>query len=136
MRTETGKTISRHDWQPFPYSITQLDLDFDLDPTLTTVKSSFVATALTSEPKALVVDGENLALQRIHVNGKALRSADYVLSEQTVVVYLNDHENRIEIVSTCQPALNTTLMGLYVSGEQLFTQCEPEGFRRITWFPD
>lgn len=136
MRTETGKTISRHDWQPFPYSITQLDLDFDLDPTLTTVKSSFVATALTSEPKALVLDGENLALQRIHVNGKALSSADYVLNEQTLVLHLNDHENRIEIVSTCQPELNTTLMGLYVSGEQLFTQCEPEGFRRITWFPD
>ena len=137
MRTDTGRTtIHRQDWQPFPYSIEHFALNFDLSPQTTTVTTRFTAISKQDTPQPLVLDGEQLTLLSVSVNGKALQADEYTLSEQALTLNLQAEENLIEIVNTCSPIQNTTLMGLYVSGEQLFTQCEPEGFRRITWFPD
>lgn len=136
MRTDTGKTIYRHGWQPFPYSIKQLELSFDLDPELTTVRSRFTVLSKSNEPQSLELNGEQLSLISLHVNGNELDPSEYTLTDTTLCIPLQGPENLIEISNTCNPSLNTTLMGLYASGTQLFTQCEPEGFRRITWFAD
>jgi aminopeptidase N len=58
------------------------------------------------------------------------------LSQETLTLHPAAERFTVEITSRCSPEANSSLMGLYVSGDQLFTQCEAEGFRRITWFPD
>ncbi|MCQ9616827.1 aminopeptidase N [Paenalcaligenes niemegkensis] len=136
MRTDVGHTIYRQNWQPYPYLIERVALHFELAPAITTVTTCFTAISKNADPQPLLLDGEGLTLLSLRINGKALDEAEYKIDATSLTVYLHQHENKIEIVNTCTPDQNTTLMGLYVSGEQLFTQCEPEGFRRITWFAD
>src|SRR5690606_3323657 len=86
-----------------------------------------------------VLNGEDLTLEQIYVDGRVLSHAEYTLTEHTLTLpadTLPAQPFTLEIINLCRPEQNTQLMGLYVSGNSLFTQCEAEGFRRITWFPD
>ena len=138
MRTETGITIRRENYQPYPFLIPTIDLEFDLTPELTKVRSRLLVTRRKDVPHAadLVLDGEDLALISVVINGREITSAQYALTETTLTLHALPDQADIVIVSTCQPAHNSSLSGLYVSGKQLFTQCEPQGFRKITWFAD
>ncbi|MFA5598504.1 MAG: aminopeptidase N [Pusillimonas sp.] len=136
MRTDTSPTIRRTDYSPYPYRIPQVDLVFDLAPELTRVHSRLTVESTGSQPVPLVLNGEALTLESITINGQVLSAADYTLDADTLTLQPRHSAFTIEIVSTCRPAENTTLMGLYQSGASLFTQCEAEGFRRITWFAD
>ncbi len=138
MRTETGTTIRRQDYQPFPFLIPTVTLEFDLDADMTWVRALLTVQrkpGLTGEPD-LVLDGEDLALISIHVNGATLTQDQYRLSAQTLTLCNLPDAAQVEIVSTCRPIKNTSLSGLYVSGKALFTQCEAQGFRKICWFAD
>jgi len=72
----------------------------------------------------------------LNVNGKPCSDYKVSTTDGTLSIRGLAKDSLVEIVSNCNPEKNDSLMGLYVSGESLFTQCEPEGFRRITWFPD
>ena len=138
MRTETGTTIRREDYRPFGFLIPSVHLEFDLEADLTWVRAQMVVQRRKdiSDTGDFVLDGEDLALISIHLNGDPLDRARYTLTASHLTLFdLPDHAV-IVIVSTCQPAKNTSLSGLYVSGNSLFTQCEAQGFRKITWFPD
>jgi len=87
-------------------------------------------------PPALVLDGEDLTLVSVAIDGKTLAPDDYRLTQYSLTLLPTQSCCVVEIVNTCAPARNTQLMGLYVSGKSLFTQCEAQGFRRITWFAD
>ena len=138
MRTEIGTTVHRQDYQPFPFEIPQVELEFDLDPDLTwlharlTVRRKAQATGI----RHLELDGEDLALVSVHVNGVALVEGQYTVSPSRLILHDVPDESLVEIVSTSRPIKNTSLSGLYVSGTTLFTQCEAQGFRRICWFAD
>jgi aminopeptidase N len=138
MRTETPVTIYRKDYQPYPFAIATVELEFDLDKTATRVRMRMQVerseTAAADAP--LVLDGEALTLISIMQNGRTLAPEDYVLTEHTLTLPNVGARAEIEIVSECNPSANSTLMGLYVSGQNFFTQCEAEGFRRIAWFAD
>ena len=138
MRTETGITIRRENYRPYPFLIPTIDLEFDLTPGLTKVRSRLLVTRRKDVPHAadLVLDGEDLALISVAINGHEITSAQYALTETTLTLHALPDQADIVIVSTCQPAHNSSLSGLYVSGKHLFTQCEPQGFRKITWFAD
>ena len=136
MRTDTSPTIRRTDYTPYPYRIPQVDLVFDLAPDLTRVHSRLTVESTHPQPMPLVLNGEALTLESIAINGQVLSPADYTLDDEVLTLHPRHSAFTIDIVSTCRPAENTTLMGLYQSGESLFTQCEAEGFRRITWFAD
>ena len=136
MRTETSPTISRQDYQPFPYRLPTVSLCFELDPGLTRVTSTMMFERLTPESVPLVLDGQNLGLESVSIDGRRLAENEYRLQDETLLLYPDSDHFTVEIISTCQPESNSTLMGLYVSGEHLFTQCEAQGFRRISWFPD
>ena len=84
----------------------------------------------------MILDGEDLELVSVGVNGAPLAADGYHLSEHSLAIYGLPADATVEIVSRCKPSANSTLMGLYVSGGNFFTQCEAEGFRRITWFAD
>ncbi len=138
MRTDTGSTIRRQDYLPFPFSIPTVSLEFDLQAELTTVRAKLTVIRRLDVPFAadLVLDGQALTLVSAHLNGELLDRARYTITEETLTIHGMPDEATLLIVSTCSPATNTSMAGLYVSGNSLFTQCEAQGFRKICWFAD
>ncbi|HEZ0715545.1 TPA: aminopeptidase N [Neisseria meningitidis] len=120
------------DYQTPAYRILETDLHFDIAEPQTVVKSR-----LTVEPQRvgepLVLDGSTKLLS-VKINGVA---ADYVLEGETLTIADVPSERfTVEVETEILPAENKSLMGLYASGGNLFTQCEPEGFRKITFYID
>ena len=120
------------DYQTPAYRILETDLHFDIAEPQTVVKSR-----LTVEPQRvgepLVLDG-SVKLLSVKINGAA---ADYVLEGETLTIAGVPSERfTVEVETEILPAENKSLMGLYASGGNLFTQCEPEGFRKITFYID
>jgi len=138
MRTETPVTVYRKDYQPYPYAIPEVALAFDLDPESTQVHSTLRIERKPDAPAdaALVLDGAELELVSLQVDGQPWPASRYTLDDSTLTLSGLPAGATIDIVSRCRPSANSTLMGLYVSGGNFFTQCEAEGFRRITWFAD
>ena len=120
------------DYQTPAYRILETDLHFDIAEPQTVVKSR-----LTVEPQRvgepLVLDG-SAKLLSVKINGAAV---DYVLEGETLTIAGVPSERfTVEVETEILPAENKSLMGLYASGGNLFTQCEPEGFRKITFYID
>ena len=136
MRTDTAPTISRHDYQPYPYRLPNVQLEFDLDGGESRVHTRLAFERATPVNQPLVLNGQDLTLESVKLDGRPLAAEQYQLNDETLVIFPTNATFIIDIVSRCRPADNSTLMGLYLSGNSLFTQCEAEGFRRITWFPD
>ncbi len=129
--------IRRQDYQAAPFFIDTVDLTFDLDPAKTRVLNKMRVRRNPDVPtQALRLDGEELNLSRVLVNGQG--TSFKMDGERLVLEQLPEgHEPfELEIFTTCNPSKNSQLMGLYVSNGSFFTQCEAEGFRRITYFLD
>jgi len=132
-----SQIVLRQDYQASAFFIDQVDLTFDLDATKTRVLNKMQVRRNPDTPtQALRLHGEELNLARVLVNGQG---TSFNL-EDTSLVLENLPEGHdvfeLEIFTTCNPSKNTKLMGLYVSQDSFFTQCEAEGFRRITYFLD
>ncbi|MFD0667032.1 aminopeptidase N [Ramlibacter sp. MAHUQ-53] len=137
MREGQNAVIHRADYQAPAFWIDSVDLTFDLDPAKTRVLNRMRLRRNPDVPaQPLKLDGEELNLARVMVNGQG--TSFKLEGSQLVLENLPEgHEPfDLEIFTTCAPAKNTKLMGLYVSNESFFTQCEAEGFRRITYFLD
>ncbi len=135
MRTDTAPTPTLlSDYTPPSHKLTSVYLDFDLQPKATTVRSKIEVKRLRDEP--LVLNGENIDLKSVKIDGKALKRSDYKLDQEKLVLGETPESFTLEIGTVCNPSANSVLMGLYVSGGRFCTQCEAEGFRRITYFPD
>ncbi len=138
MTPETPPTILLSDYQPTPYSVASLFLDFHLEPQLTRVKSRIHLTAKPGMAgAALVLGGEKIKLAGVSVEGHALTATDYSLDESSLTIPAPPASPFVlEIETECDPKGNTELSGLYQSNGMYCTQCEAEGFRRITYFYD
>src|SRR5690554_4082432 len=136
MRTNNSYIISRDDYRPYPYAVSQVRLSFDLDHETTRVHAEMDIVRTSSELEPLVLNGQELTLIDIALDGQTLRADQYDVENDVLTLHPGTDSFTLAITSGCRPAENTALMGLYASGESLFTQCEAEGFRRITWFPD
>lgn len=127
------------DYRPTPYTIPQIALDFDLHPQKTKVRTKLTieARAGTKPGTPVVLDGDELNLTSIAINGIALAADDYRASAEKLEI-LNPPTIPfiLEIVTEINPQANRQLMGLYRSSGVFCTQCEAEGFRRITYFYD
>ncbi len=138
MREGTAPMIHRADYTAPAYWIRSVDLVFDLDPDKTMVINRMrIERNTATAPQPLRLHGEDLNLTRVLANDASVsfRHEDGML----VIDSLQDMpagEFTLEIRNTCAPAKNTQLSGLYTSGNGFFTQCEAEGFRRITYFLD
>ncbi|TAM87386.1 MAG: aminopeptidase N [Candidimonas sp.] len=128
------KTISRHDYQPYSHKLEHVSLHFSLAPAETRVQSTLRFSGPENVP--LVLDGRDLRLESVKLDGRALSPDQYQLDDEHLTLRPTNNTFEVAITSFCRPADNASLMGLYVSGASLFTQCEAQGFRRITWFPD
>src|SRR5690606_23351366 len=89
-----------------------------------------------SRSKSIVLHGEALELVALRMNGKTLTRRGYTLTDGRLEIANAPEDVELEIETLTRPSLNTSLMGLYVSNGNFFTQCEAEGFRKITYFPD
>ncbi len=133
MREGPAPVIRREDYAAPAYWIRTVDLSFDLDPAKTIVASKLAierhADAAPGTP--LVLHGEGLVLLRCLADGESVSFRH----EEGLLVIDNPPDQpafTLEIRNTCAPEKNTQLSGLYTSGGGFFTQCEAEGFRRIT----
>ncbi|MBK7548711.1 MAG: aminopeptidase N [Rhodoferax sp.] len=133
--------VHRADYAAPAYWIDTVDLTFDLDPAKTRVLNKMTLRRnpdVAAQP--LKLDGEDLNLARVLVNGQGasfkMEGSRLVLENLPSLEEYGSSPFELEIFTTCVPAKNTKLMGLYVSNDSFFTQCEAEGFRRITYFPD
>ena len=143
MKNPGAVAIHRADYCAPAFWIDRVDLQFDLDATNTRVTSS-LALRRNREPDAddvLVLNGDGLTLESILHNGHALTVADYRLETDRIVInasafaYAGD-ASTLSIVTRFNPSANLALEGLYLTNGAFCTQCEAEGFRRITYFPD
>ena len=127
----------RQDYLPYPYTFSEIHLSLLLD-----AHSTQVRTRLLFERKAgfetdtLVLDGEQIELISIALDGKTLSQTDYVLTDKTLTLHNVPKSGELVTTTTCAPIKNTSLSGLFATGKHLMTQCEAEGFRRITYFAD
>jgi aminopeptidase N len=128
--------IRREDYSAPAFWIDTVHLSFDLDAAKTRVLNKMTLRRNPDVPaQALRLDGDELNLARVLVNGAG---TSFKMDAGQLVLEKLPMEGsfELEIFTTCAPAKNTKLMGLYVSNDSFFTQCEAEGFRRITYFLD
>ena len=139
MRTETPVEIRREDYTPPSYGISSVNLEFDLTPTGTEViaKLRFQPWKNESVGQKLRLDGEDLNLLEIAVDDDQLPESDYMVdSEGLTLLSPPTHDFTLSTRVAISPQENTRLEGLYLSNGIYCTQCEAEGFRRITYFLD
>ncbi|WP_328716472.1 aminopeptidase N [Halomonas elongata] len=132
------QAIHLSDYRPPAYRVTHTELTFELDPSATRVKARL---HLERHPEreageALELDGEQLTLKSIAIDGQALGEDEYRLTEQGLRIENVPASFSLDTEVEISPEENTALEGLYRSGGMFCTQCEAEGFRRITFYPD
>ncbi|WP_194714270.1 aminopeptidase N [Noviherbaspirillum soli] len=137
MRTDTSQAIYRSDYAASNYRVETVELGFDLDPKLTRVAARLTMTRNPDgRANDIVLHGDTLELVALRMNGKLLNRRAYRLNGGELVIPDAPENVTLEIETALHPDANTSLMGLYVSNGNFFTQCEAEGFRKITYFPD
>lgn len=128
--------IRREDYQPFAWLVPTTHLAFDLASEETTVTATLQVErnpAATPSP-ILRLSGDGLEPLGVEVDGEPVNS--WAMEGSDLIVTLPAERHQVRVVTRLNPAENSQLMGLYASGGMLCTQCEAEGFRRITFFPD
>jgi len=134
----TCKTVRREDYTPYPWAVEHFGLRFEIGRKITTVKADI---KLIRQPEAgentdIVLDGQGLELVRVALDGKPLTAGEYSVDGNWLSIHRAPAKCRVSTEVRIRPHENTALEGLYPSGEFLLTQCEAEGFRKITYFPD
>jgi aminopeptidase N len=139
MSNPTPTAVYLEDYEPSPFLIDSVDLDVAIHDEHTRVTSRLTirrnpASAHGAAP--LVLDGEELALEALELDGRALDTSDYALSTGHLTILHVPQAFTLKTVCRIEPQENTKLSGFYASKDGFFTQCEAEGFRRITYFID
>lgn len=135
MRTEEPRAIHLADYRAPEFRIHTVHLDFSLGPEATRVTAT-LAIERQSGTGPLVLQGANQKLLSVALDGRTLGDGDYLLDEKSLTIAKAPEKFTLEIASQIDPATNTALEGLFLSSGMFCTQCEPEGFRRITYFID
>ena len=126
--------IRREEYTPPEWLVPETKLEFDLDPSVTRVTATLSVTRNGDHAKPLRLDGAGQKPLSVTVDGVAIN--DWRIDGEQLVIPLAGPVHVVETQVEIAPDRNTQLMGLYASGGNLCTQCEAEGFRRITYFPD
>lgn len=137
MKTDAPKVIKLSEYKQPDYLVETIDLTFHLDSTKTLVQSTIKVLKNNTENAPLVLNGEELILKSVKINGETF--TDYKHDEEAHTLTLNKVPTAnftLEIENEINPEANKTLDGLYKSGTIFCTQNEPEGFRRITFYVD
>jgi aminopeptidase N len=138
MRTEEHRPVRLEDYRPPDWLIDTVDLDISLDANATRVRAKLKLRPNPARaPAPLVLDGEELQLTALLLDGKPLATEGFVATPDRLTIAQPPHRPfELQIETVIDPTGNTQLSGLYRAGAIYCTQCEPEGFRRITYFLD
>jgi len=138
MRTEQARAVRLQDYRPPDWLVETVKLDVSLHPSATNVRTTLnLRPNPATAPAPLVLDGDGLTLSAVLLDGQPLAADAFVATPDRFT--LSQPPQRpfsLTIETVVDPSANTQLMGLYRSSGTYCTQCEAEGFRRITYFPD
>ena len=137
--TKNPQTIYLKDYAPTPFAVEHIHLHFDLHDHKTIVTSLLHISKKNQETgnhQDLILHGEELILQSIKINGQEANQTQYCVNENSLTILDAPNQLTLETTVEIHPELNKQLSGLYLSNKNFCTQCEPEGFRRITYFYD
>ena len=135
----TPRTIHLTDYRPPAYRVETVELRFELDPADTRVHCRMTVSrnpACLDPGNELVLYGKDVELVSLRVDGVERDKNTWVIDDETLTLSDMPGHAVVEVETRIHPESNTALEGLYVSSGMFCTQCEAEGFRRITWFPD
>ena len=130
------QAIRREDYTPYPWHLDEVRLDFRIFDTHTEVRAELDLRSRSDEAGPLELAGSGLSLLSLAIDGRTLGDTEYTVEGESLVIADVPASATLSTVVHIHPAKNSALEGLYQSGRYLLTQCEPEGFRKITWFPD
>jgi aminopeptidase N len=139
MRTEEARPVRLEDYRQPDWVVETVELDVKLDPSATRVRATLALrpNGNGAAPAPLTLDGDALDLRGLKLDGATLPPEQFVATADRLTIAQPPHRPfRLEIETVVDPSANTQLMGLYRSGAIYCTQCEAEGFRRITYFLD
>ncbi len=139
MREPMPQTIHLKDYTPPPFTISTVDLDVDIRDDHATVKAKMAVsrnTASAEKGAPLSLNGDELELVSVAIDGRLLDAAEYTCDAEHLRIHKTAKHFTLETVVRIRPQQNTKLEGLYGTKSGFFTQCEAEGFRRITYFLD
>ena len=136
MRTDTPQPIRLSDYTPPPFLVDEVELVFDLQPNTTRVRARLIVRRNGAHAEPLRFNGERLKPILVAVDGIALDAAAWGFDGEHLIVPDVPDAFVLQTEVEIDPAGNTALEGLYMSGGRFCTQCEAEGFRKITFWPD
>ena len=136
MRTDTPQPIRLSDYRPPAFLIDETHLAFDLAPNATRVTATLKVRRNGDHAEPLVLNGERLKPISVAVDGRTLGEAERAIDAEFLTVPGVPDSFTLTTEVEIDPEANKALDGLYMSGGRFCTQCEAEGFRKITWFPD
>ncbi|MGA2952107.1 MAG: aminopeptidase N [Caulobacteraceae bacterium] len=136
MRTDTPQPIQLADYTPPDYLIDEAALDFSLEPAATRVKARLAIRRNGEHARPLRLNGERLKPISVAIDGRLLGADEHAIDAEWLTIHAPPAAFALETEVEIDPAGNTALEGLYVSAGRFCTQCEAEGFRKITWFAD
>jgi aminopeptidase N len=138
-RDADATAVRLSEYRPYDWLVDTVDLDFQLDPKATRVRANLVMRPNPKGRKSapIILDGDELSLVSLKLNGNAVPANEYEATASALTIKKPPRGKlTLEIETVINPSANTKLMGLFRSNEIYCTQCEAEGFRRITYFPD
>ncbi len=132
------QAIRLEDYRPPSHLVDEIDLHFDLDENATIVRArqKIRRNPALSGGEALELFGSALTLLALKIDGRILEPPQYRIEGEILTIPATPENFELEVVTRIAPAANTALEGLYLSSGNFCTQCEAEGFRKITWYPD
>ena len=136
MRTETPQPIKLSDYRPPAFLVDEVMLDFDLAPAATRVKATLAVRRNGDHAEPLRFNGERLRPISVAIDGRRLEAGEYAIDDEFLTIAAPPAAFRLQTEVEIDPEGNKALEGLYISAGRFCTQCEAEGFRKITWFPD
>ncbi len=136
MRTETPQPIKLSDYRPPAYLVDEVQLTFDLQPNTTRVKARLAVRRNGDHAEPLVFNGERLKPVSVAIDGRVLGDAERTIDAEFLTIPNPPAAFTLETEVEIDPENNKALEGLYMSGGRFCTQCEAEGFRKITFWPD
>jgi len=134
----SAKAVFRKEYSPYPWILENVVLRFEIGDESTRVLSSFQISRnkAVSAVAEIELDGREMELVSVSMDGRRLESMEYSSTAEKLTIHNVPERFSLDIEVVIKPQENTALVGLYPSGDFLLTQCEAEGFRNITYFPD